>query len=77
MSRALTQRQKVMDLEKLIASGTQLGLSGGKLRPWIENELALLRVERAAERDARREADERERHLLDRRLRLQEGARNQ
>ncbi|XP_077531154.1 uncharacterized protein LOC144143244 [Haemaphysalis longicornis] len=75
-----------MDLEKLMAMGTQLGLSGQELRAWIESERAEQRAARAAEREASREtaerakeaaerakdAAEREKELLLLRIRLQE-----
>ncbi|XP_072143700.1 uncharacterized protein [Dermacentor andersoni] len=72
-----------MDLEKITAIGLQIGLSGAELRRWIEAEQAKQRDERAAEREAAKEAaelarlaDERQREILQLKLQLQEGARN-
>lgn len=65
-----------MDLEKLTAIGLQLGLSGAELAKWIEAQQAKQRDERAAERDAAREADERQREILKLKLQLQEAASN-
>ncbi|KAH7958176.1 hypothetical protein HPB51_027839 [Rhipicephalus microplus] len=53
-----------MDLEKLAAIGLQLGFSGAELNKWIEAQQAKLRDERAAEREAAKEADERQREIL-------------
>ncbi|KAH7947806.1 hypothetical protein HPB52_015943 [Rhipicephalus sanguineus] len=47
-----------MDLEKLTAVGTQLGLTGAELSRWIEAQQAKQRDERAAEREALKEAAE-------------------
>ncbi|KAH7987072.1 hypothetical protein HPB51_026560 [Rhipicephalus microplus] len=65
-----------MDLEKLAAIGLQLGFSGAELNKWIEAQQAKLRDERAAEREAAKEADERQREILQLKLKLQEGAQN-
>ncbi|KAH7963716.1 hypothetical protein HPB52_022454 [Rhipicephalus sanguineus] len=72
-----------MDLEKLTAVGIQLGLTGAELSRWIEAQQAKQRDERAAEREALKEAaeiarlpDERQREILQLKLQLQEGARN-
>uniref|UniRef100_A0A131YW51 Reverse transcriptase n=1 Tax=Rhipicephalus appendiculatus TaxID=34631 RepID=A0A131YW51_RHIAP len=63
-------------LEKLTAIGLQLGFSGAELNKWIEAQQAKLRDERAEERDAAKEADERQREILQLKLKLQEGAKN-
>lgn len=72
-----------MDLEKLTAVGIQLGLTGTELSRWIEAQQAKQRDDRAAEREALKEAaeiarlaDERQREILQLKLQLQEGARN-
>lgn len=72
-----------MDLEKLTAVGIQLGLTGAELSRWIEAQQAKQRDDRAAEREALKEAaeiarlaDERQREILQLKLQLQEGARN-
>ncbi|XP_042149478.1 uncharacterized protein LOC120845798 [Ixodes scapularis] len=49
-----------MEIEKLVALGTKLDLSGAELKRWIEEETAKQREERALEREATREATERE-----------------
>lgn len=68
-----------MEVEKLVASGKELGLRDAELREWVKAEQDRLRDQRAAEREAVKAAAdlERARHenlLLN--LRLQEGARN-
>lgn len=65
-----------MDLERLAALGAQLGFSGSELRDWIDKERAEQRAERAAEREQSRIAAEREKEILELKLRLQEGARS-
>lgn len=49
-----------MDLEKLVTLGKEMGLSGKELQQWVEKERANERDRRAAEREAAREAHDRE-----------------
>ncbi|KAH7967771.1 hypothetical protein HPB52_002243 [Rhipicephalus sanguineus] len=53
-----TRSDSNMDLEKLTAVGIQLGLTGAELSRWIEAQQAKQRDERAAEREALKEAAE-------------------
>lgn len=55
-----------MDLEKLAAVGTPLGLSGPVLMEWIANKRAEKRADREAEREARKEAALREKEAAER-----------
>lgn len=68
-----------MELEKLVASGKELGLRDAELREWVKSEQDRLRDERAAEREALKAAADLERakqESLRLSLRLQEGAQN-
>lgn len=49
-----------MDLRELIAIGERLGLAGDELKKWMDTERARERDERAAEREAVRQHEERE-----------------
>lgn len=49
-----------MEIEKLVALGTNLDLSGAELKRWIEEDTAKQRENRALKREATREPTERE-----------------